>query len=436
MDTTLVLLCILAAAFAVTHLESKLLGERVSFFSDAEYLIVGVLCGPIVFGLLTPDRMTDLEPLLAAVTGFVGFMVGLSFDRSPHQTAARADRVFALITSVTTALTLGAAGWALLHYFSGAALDDPLLLVAAATLGMGGVVVSSQAVRVTVTRARSDGPVTRLVRSTAVGAQVLAIVGFGFTIATSRALVDSGGVLDGVSDALWIRVLLWNGISGIAGVATGVIFYLFVRDSAPKERLFLGTIGLVAFTSGIAMALDFSPLFLGLVSGLTVALFCKVAPSITASVGRLQRPTHVILLILAGAMWKPIHGQLWLVPIVFILLRVVTLRGAAGLAARLHPHLDSEHRGIGSGLLPQGALAAAIAVNVILESSESAMFTDVVVTTLLLSAVANELWSARALRRLLQNSGETGRRAAEMAATATAQPVATGAEAGSHEGVH
>jgi len=200
--------------------------------------------------------------------------------------------------------------------------------------------------------------------------------------------------------------------------------------------LFLGTIGLVAFTSGIAMALNFSTLFLGLISGFTVAVSCKVAPNINAAIDRLQRPTHVILLILAGALWVPIEGLAWIIPTAFIFLRIFTLRGVAGVATRMHPHLDVEHRGIGSGLLPQGALAAAIAVNLALDAGGDAALTDVVVTTLLLSAVANELWGARALRRLLQNSGETGavgpeRHTAEMAAITAWED-----EDEHHEGAH
>ena len=411
MDTTLILLCILAAAFAVTHLESKLLGERVSFFTDAEYLVVGVLCGPLVFGVLGPQRMASLAPLLAAITGFVGFVVGLSLPFGRHGTSSTtwADRGFALTTCVLAGAILAAAGWGALSQLTGADVGDPLLLVAAATLGCGGVAISRQAVHVAARRSRADGPITRLLHSTAVGGQVLAIIGFGVTVATKRALVD-GRFLHGALDEVWLRVVVWNAVSLAAGVGSGFIFHLFVGSRGGSERLFLGTVGLVAFTAGVAQALDFSTLFLGLTAGLTVAAFSPVASQVSASVTRIRRPTSVILLILAGAMWSPIEGLLWVIPVSWIGLRILALRATARLAAALHPALDSEHRGIGSGLLAQGSLAAAIAVHLAAESQAgSSTLLDVVVTTLLLSAVANQLWGTSAVRRLLQNSGETGR---------------------------
>ena len=410
MDTTLILLFILTGAFAVAHLESRLLGERVSFFTDAEYLIVGGLCGPYVFGLLTPERMASLEPLLAAVTGFIGFMVGmhLRFRRRHANGTMVADRLFAVLTCTATALVLAGAGWGLLVWLTDASPRDPLLLLAAATLGFGGVVISSQAVRVAILRTRSEGPVTQLLRTTAITGQVLAIVGFGLTIASRRAL-DTGGHLGDLIDALWLRVVMWNVISVVAGVATGLIFHLFVGEDRGRDRLFLGTVGLVALTAGVAEAMDFSTVFLGLTAGLTICFVSPVARHVAGAVNRLTRPTHVILLVLAGALWVPIEGRLWLVPAAYIVLRLVMLRAAARLAAAAHPRLDSEHRAVGSGLLAQGALAAAIAVNVITEGGRDNAYADVVVTTLLISAVANELWGSLAVRRLLQNSGETGR---------------------------
>ncbi len=412
MDTTLILLCILAAAFAVTRLESNLLGERVSFFTDAEYLVVGVLCGPLVSGLLGPVRMASLDPLLAAITGFVGFVVGLSlrFGRHGTRSTTWADRGFALMTCLLTGGVLATAGWAAISHLTGVAPSDPLLLIASATLGFGGVAISRQAVHVAATRSRADGPITRLLHSTAVSGQVLAIIGFGVTIATKRALVDGEQFLHGALDEVWLRVIVWNAVSLVAGVGSGFIFHLFVGSRGGSERLFLGTVGLVAFTSGIAQALDFSTLFLGLTAGVTIAAFSPVAGQVAASVTRLRRPTAVILLILAGAMWTPIEGLLWLIPVAWIGLRIVALRGTARMAAALHPQLDSEHRGIGSGLLAQGSLAAAIAVHLAAEpQAGSSTLVDVVVTTLLLSAVANELWGTSAVRRLLENSGETGR---------------------------
>ncbi|MGM0576732.1 MAG: hypothetical protein ACQEXJ_13465 [Myxococcota bacterium] len=410
MDTTLILLCILAFAFAITHLEERALGERVRTFSNSEYLILGFVFGPVVLGVLSAERMDELSPLLSVINGFLGFAVGLPLRVRGRDKGPKPRHLgFAILVGVLAAAAVMLAAWgALLLYPGNGEIRGPLLLVAAATLGSGAVAFSAQIIRRAIVRTRADGPISHLLPHVATSGRVIAIVGFGIAIASQRAFVEEDMVVAPGLDVIGLSVAVWNAIAIAAGVASGVIFHIFVGDDADRERLFVATIGLVMLTSGIAHALHFSPLGLGLLAGFTVANVSPCAPRVQGAATRLRRPASVTLLILAGALWTPIAPWMWLLPAGFVGLRVLILWATANVALWRHPSLSGQHRGVGLGLLGQGALTAGIAVNYAM--IESTALSGPVVTALLVSAVANDLWAGAGVRSLLRNVGETGRR--------------------------
>ncbi len=407
MDTTLILLCVLAFAFAVTHLERKLLGGGARFVSDAEYLLLGVAFGPLGVGVLSLDRMTQLEPLQSVITGFVGFLVGLPLVRRRRRHVPRVDLVFSLAATLMTVLLLMVALVAAAELLLPAELQRSLELtiVAASTLAFGAVATSRSAILHGIARTRADGPVSRLLPVAASTGRVVAVLGFGAALAAKRALVEDASPVLG---DLVIPPGAWVFISVAAGVGSAVIFSVFAGHESDRQRLFVATIGLVMLMSGIAHALEFSPLFVGAIAGVTVANISPVAGHVSEAVARLSHPTGVILLVLAGAAWTPLEGMLWVVPLGYLGLRALSLRLSTGLAGASHPSLHGHAQQVGVGLLPVGALAVAIAVNYALTPGTA--FTDAVVTALLLTAVVNSLIAPASLKRLLRDVGETGRR--------------------------
>jgi hypothetical protein len=418
MDTALILLCILAFAFAVTHLEERFFGERARTVTSSEYLVLGVLCGPLVLGLLSQDRMAALEPLVSVINGLLGFVVGLPLSLRSRHAHSRADLAFGISTALGAAVVMTTlAGLAVAIHARLAPGTPDHLWTYAVTLGAGAVAFSAQITRRGIAQARALGPVTRLLPVAADSGRVIAIAIFSVVVAARHAAVADGATLAFGPAGLWASIPAWIAISIAAGLASGAIFHVFVGDQHDDERLFVATVGLVALTSGIAHALEFSPLGLGLLAGATVANISPASDRVTAAVRRLDGPAAVLLMLIAGAMWRPIPLFFWVVPVGFILLRAFVLRATSDTLVRFHPELSVQHLGTGRGLLGQSALAAAIAVNLALIDDN--LLADIVVTVLLASAVANDLWAGPLLRRMLRDVGETGRQGPAAAAAAT-----------------
>lgn len=404
MDPTLILIIVLTFAFAATRVEERLLGARSALIISLEYVLIGVLVGPYSLGLFGADALESLKPLLGVVTGFAGFLVGLPFNLRSVRQRARGTTRFAIVTTLGTAGAVGGLAWATFWFTDlvpGVAPE--MLAIGATTLGLGATITSVESIRAGITAASADGPLSRLLPTAAQWMAVLAVLAFGLSLALQRSHA---------TQLTAVGPLVWVGIAALSGVALGLIFHTFVGDERDEKKLFVATIGVVALASGLAHALSFSPLFVNMVCGATIATTSRVTPALIATDIRLRRPVFALLLLLAGASWRPIPVGLWLVPLGFIAARVVALRFSARLAILITgTDVDTSLPRVGNGLLAQGALVAAVAVDY-WAVSDAPVLGGLVLTTLLLSAVVNEMWAAPALGRVIRNAGEGGRVAA------------------------
>jgi len=119
---------------------------------------------------------------------------------------------------------------------------------------------------------------------------------------------------------------------------------------------------------------------------------------------RLERPLYIVFLMLAGAIWQP--GSPWALPLaaLYLSLRLLGKLGGGVLAARLATDDFHPPKGLGMGLVSQGGIAVAMVMDYYqLGSTE---LTGVVVTTVLIAVIVNELLSPSLARRVLRTAGE------------------------------
>jgi len=400
MDTPLILILILAFAFAMTHLESFALGERVRLFSGLEYVILGALCGPFVLNFLDRQSLADLEPVLSVVTGFIGFLYGLPVSRHAEKVEG-AKRVGATI-ALTVAAVIGGTFYAITGVLEPTAMvSQTERIIASLVLGFGAAACSAEAIVGGIATTQADGPISQLMPRVAATTRVIAIMGTGLALAADPQNL--------YTTELDIHPAIWVAVSVGIGAVIGFIFHIFVGDEDDTQKLFVAVIGVIMLASGISYALEMSPLMVCLIAGMVVANISPTAGRLSRAVMNLGRPFNATLLLIAGAMWIPIPGILWTLPLIFIVGRIIVLRVSAWMATRRHPSIDPHTPSLGNALLSQGALAAAIAVNFV--ETHGHALEAVVVTCLLVSGVLNEVWANWAMRRVLQRAGETGRRA-------------------------
>lgn len=412
MSGTILVVALVVFAFFGAHLIHRY-ASRVLPVSGAEYLVIGALIGPHVPPrVLSAEALASLAPLVSLLLGLNGFLIGLQATR--HFRELRPTLVglgVALSTLLGSTLVLGATyGWLVpqeepplvrrwlfeLHqYHFELLLTRPQAAVAIVMAAVATVTFS--ATLSSLDRERLDGvPAFRVLRSCAFSGQVVAISVVAAVLAWSRSSATS---------TIHLPAAGWYAGVLLFGVGLGVCFTLFIGAEHSTSRVFVVTIGTVTFGAGVGAELGVSSMFINLVTGAAVGLTLRERGDLQRELSRLQYPSSVLLLVLTGALWvPPEQALLWLFPLVYLLTRWVARRTLVPFWTRALTNIDPTR--IGSGLLSQGTLAVAVAVDYALQLPEHA---GLVLTTAIVGTLLFDVFAQRALERyLIDAEAESG----------------------------
>jgi Kef-type K+ transport system membrane component KefB len=351
------LLGLMALAYLASHPRArrieKRLGLQSAITSGLPFVAIGLVASSPRVGLLTPEVLQALEPLLDFGLGWLGFALGFKFDlRELDKLERRATAIVALETLgpfLAIALACGAVLLALGQTWENAAfLRDGLILATA------GAMTSPAACRLVVSTSRGCNrelpPL--LGRLDEVGGVIgLAILAAFFRPAAGEQLWHLPG-------AVWLFLAL-----GL-GTAVGMILYVLLRRPLrPPERMAV-FLGAVAYAAGLAAFISLSPLAIGFLAGALVTnLPSEHRVPLGETLDRLERPIQLIFLAVVGALWEVADWRGWILMLAFAASRFLGL-WAGSWAARADPRggQDSNWR---ASLLssPLSGLAIAVVIN-------------------------------------------------------------------------
>lgn len=383
------LLGVLAAAYLLTHFVVNRLQQRFLLVTGVEYVVLGALLWPALGDL---DPATKLAPAVAFAVGWIGLLRGTEQSFELIQASPRFSvRVAALDLALTMVLvTVGS--WLLLSRLVDA--PDRLVLEVSAALGIAGAAGSTSAAEVVSARYRhlADGLLPVLRRS-ARFSELAAILGWGVVLAVFHDLPIDAPVVLGPSD--WVLVTL-----GL-GVGLGWLFSAFMGEERDENVRFLAMVGIISLATGAALFLDLSGMAVNLVLGMLLANTAQGA-GLHETLVRTQKPLVLMMLVLAGVLWRP-------VPLFDGLVLTGALVGLRLVGKLLGGWLASSGtplRGdLGRGALSQGEVALAIALSIRLVLAPSPLV-DLAFTAILASVLIFELAAPRMLKSLLVDAGE------------------------------
>ncbi|MEZ4240679.1 MAG: hypothetical protein R3F59_31910 [Myxococcota bacterium] len=393
MATVLLLLGVVALAYLAGHFVVERAQQRFLFVSGVEYVALGMVLGPTVLPQVQPFAdFTRLGPIFAFAAGWVGLLYGLELESRTLRTVqplriALLDTLIAggLVTVVSQpVLRLG-----LLAPDPGRdqAWAVALLLGCTAAAGSSGAIDLLQS--------RYGDLKTRLLpllsQTTWFGALV-AITGFGLLFCVFHR--------GGADVPWWAWALLTLGL----GVVLGLVFWMFIAGDHDANNVFLAMVGILLFASGAAFFLDLSALLVNLVLGAVLAQ-TRHGGSLRQELVRTARPVRLVLLLFAGANWRPVPIEAGVAMVVgFLVLRLVAKVIAAGIATvGTGLRLD-----LFRGLMSQGDVAVAMALSFRLVYEGPLV--DLAYTAVLVGVVLHEtLVSTRMLRGLLVDADEAPR---------------------------
>jgi hypothetical protein len=213
----------------------------------------------------------------------------------------------------------------------------------------------------------------------------------------------------------------WAVINVAVGVASGVLFHLFLGpvsqldEAEGSSRLFVALAGAIVVASGASYYLNLSPIFTNLVLGFILANSGSAHRDVQRMLLATERPVYLALLLFAGAAWSPGSVDLLFIAPVFVLVRLAARFIGGHTAGELVAPAGLRTSGFARGLLSQGGLAVAIALNysqVRPDLNPRLMLTTTLLSVLLFEMVANG--EAAAFLSLLGDRGRRPGTAAEL----------------------
>ncbi len=394
----LILLGLLGARFSFSASPAQL-GPRLLFATGTHFLLLGLLLGGYGLDLLTRGVMAQLNPFLALGLGWIGLLFGLQLDR---RQIARFSPRFLAVALLQALLAFGLfAALAALLLRGGGPLDEELrfaILAAAATAAIStpaGVAVLSQAFRV-------RGPLTQLLFFVASLDALVGLFALQLTFSVYHPLRANIGTA--------LSAIEWIAVAVALGLVFGIFLLWVTRPKPTPEELVLFLLGIAMLSSGAALYVGLSPLLVSALAGAVVANISPLRRRIYARLQAWEKPLYVILLVLAGAL---LRFPSWLVlPLAlgYVALRAVAKLAGAYLAVRIVRPAAPRPADVGVGLLPQGGLSIAMAINVTLTygalGPAPSRTVEILFSTVLLGVAASQLIGPLLARDVLRRAGE------------------------------
>jgi Kef-type K+ transport system membrane component KefB len=367
------------------------------------YLFAGIVMGPQVLGLLTPDNVSHLRIFNGVAIALIALTAGSEMhlvSMRPLMRSIAWITVFGVLgTTAVLAVTVYFAR-SLLPFMAG--LEHSQVLTLSLVLGVTMVAQSPAVVVALRDETEADGPLIRTVMGVVVLADLVVIL--MFAVVSSLAQGAFGAQTDILETG---EKLFWElfGSMGI-GVVVGALIAVYLKRIKTSGALFVVAVAFVVAEVGMRMHLD--PLILALAAGMFIRNATPFGERLHREIDQASLPVYVAFFGVAGAtIHLDVLAQVGPAAAIFVATRAVGFQIGNRVAAMKSGAPDVVKKYGGFGLMPQAGLALALALlftRTFPQFGESA-------SALVFGVVAlNELVAPVLFRFALVRSGESGGR--------------------------
>ena len=357
------------------------------------YLLIGLLIGPSVFNVVTPDNLSQLSHVVTPVVlGVIAYMIGGSLRLSGLSGLKRNILVITAFES----------GFAWLFALLLVTFLAPILLPALSldfkTALTAGIVIGgiSLATAPAVTMAIIDelkvkGPLPTTLLGVVALDDALAIMAFAISIGVGAAILGDGpsaSVINIVS-----QEVIYIGLSILIGVMLSPLLILASRFTRNRQELLVAILGIVVISSEISSMLNLFPLLTNITLGFTVANLQKESEDHFEALKDIQAVMFSLFFSLAGA-----HLDLKVIESAGILAVVIVIGRSGGkfigawVGATISGAPQVVKKYLGLTLMPKAGVTVGLSLLVI-ETPELEPISTLVVTGILASTLINEIFT-------------------------------------------
>ena len=365
------------------------------FFSGMIYIFLGLIFGESGLDILSREVLSGLLPLVAFGLGWVGFLFGFQLE---FRYLRRFERSFQMLSLLQTlfvlVLSVGLLNWFLRMFFP--EQSGYFLYGMAVAFGLLLTMNSPSLVNAMSGSLPSRGGHYYLIRF------LVSISGFWGIF--GLALLSSFWHSPFFKSRLFLKGSLLFTAATLLSVGTGYLFHLLSRKRIGESDLLVYMLGLIFFVSGAAFSFNFSPLYTGMVMGITFSNLTRRHEKIYPLLLAAEKPLYIIFLVLIGSLWQfRINIEIVLLVLILFILRLVAYTLPLPVFQRLLRFPLPLPEAFGLCFMSTGGVGIAFAVSIKL--GFLLPLTDEFLSIALLSILANEFISPWAMRLALQRIG-------------------------------
>ena len=376
----------------LTFLNRRLpLGFRNIIFTGIEYIFLGVLLGQMGLNIIDFKSLHNLEPLLIFGLSIIGFLFGLQFE---FRSLKNLPRFYFSISAVQATIAFLIITPTL--YFSFKALfslPDEIILIMAITLGSAACCTAQSALAIVKNNYTVEN--RRLFSLLRYIASIDGLFALGFfSLAVSILTTTTSENFN------LIGSLKWFFLSLAIGILCALLLIILSNTKFSQQEFVVFLIGMVLFAGGLAIKTGNSPLVIGFVCGIVYANFSKHRLRALDTIVHSERSIYIIMLIIIGAGWTLILGNILIITCIYFVVRVIAkVMGTYAATRAFKPAFDVPVAS-GLGLLSEGGFAIAIIINFSLLYPS---LSDYLVTVIIISMFVNEILSPKLILLQFEN---------------------------------
>lgn len=369
---------------------SKLsLGTQYLFLAGTEFLIIGLIAGPLVTDIISKDVLRQLSPVISLGLGWIGLLIGIQFEGKQIAKIPAyiwfMGATISLVSFAFTFLLLFFVCMALIHYthilnpFTVDPVSGNIGIVVSLCFLLGWVSSVSTYSALALLRRTTDakGESIQLLQLLTDVRSPIAIVGMGAWYCFNHLSfieyapdqswpLESTLSLDmsaSIGQVYVMSGLEWLLFTVLLGISLGWLLHYLSNKRLGENELLLTMTGIVIFSGGLSAYLHLSPLFVNMIMGITFANLPNFAKGrITNWLLGTEQPFFVIFMILVGTMWPPVSPSMLLLTSVYIVARLFGLGFGGWLASYWRSDGTApSYKRLGLAMIPQGGLALALA---------------------------------------------------------------------------
>jgi len=409
MTSVVILILILILGYLIINSVSRLYLSKHSIFVGIEYLFLGIIISPAfsnwirsTFNLsypqvINPEFLSQLNPLITASVGFIGFTYGLKFNLGNIHRSSSENVKLGIYSIISPLVVISLPTFFILSYFYGAASFRTVLSTSLA-LGLFGALSSNQVIESIAKKYNISGKISETLRKGT-------LLNINFTVFLFGLFF---GINYPFESLIKLTSTEWILVSSSISFIIGVSFFIFLGREDDDNFLFASVLGIVIFTSGLAYFLGTSSLFMNLIVGMIMANLSKQREKVDQVLTEMLKPFLSFTILMAGVFWMPPNLTVFIAAVFFfIFLRFVANRITGFWVYMISYDKTQTHPQINKGILPIDIVVCAMVLDYIRVFNNE--FTPLVVTAALCSLLFFTASGYLTTKNFLIDAGEITR---------------------------